>query len=364
MKNQMTSALCGLFLCTATFCLVQVPKLQQYYTGNTQYLAPIGWTIEAQMQNGMATWQAAKDPADPYSPGILVMVLPNTPGDPRSIVLQLFQPSIPNLQEMDARVISSNEGHFIFQGQSEQGPIVLHSFFLRDLSSNQLFVSSFAASQTDYNSLGGNDLLYRCLRRETPFSEASTPITQNGNAPIVQDPIAEQFGGGLNLQDPNIKRQILQNTASFNRSDLLGEWTQIMSSTTSNVFEDLSTGQLSQGTTGYGHILRLTNNGAYELSYAYHNGPNNQVEVSETGTFSLQGTTLSLNPARYKADYLIYGQAQSENKSSPPARVFQMGLHPSGKYLVLSGAAMEYSITAEQDAYGNNVMLEGFYRTK
>ncbi|MEO1712104.1 MAG: hypothetical protein AAFU60_02100, partial [Bacteroidota bacterium] len=123
-------------------------------------------------------------------------------------------------------------------------------------------------------------------------------------------------------------------------------------------------GQLSQGSTGYGHILRLTNSGAYELSYAYHNGPNNQVEVTETGSFSVQGTSLTLTPTRYTANYLIYGQEQTENKSSPPNRVFQMGMHTSGKYLVLSGAAMEYSITAEPDAYGNNVILEGFYRTQ
>ncbi|MEN0003623.1 MAG: hypothetical protein AAF798_05755 [Bacteroidota bacterium] len=360
------------FLLHLTRGIGQTVDLQSDYTGATQYLSPQGWTINAKQEGGIYYWITSKDAYDPASPSILVMAMPNTPGDPKSLIRQIVDPNFTNLKEIDSRLLSNDEGHLLMEGQTNNGPANLAAVMVRDVANNRLFISLFAASPDDYQSLGAEQLLYRCLSRPNPFLETnntnpqstSPSIGQASPGALVEDPIAEQFGAGINMQSQAVQQQILQSTTSFSINDLYGEWTQVMSTTTNNVYEESTSGRLIYGSYGYAHLLQLNPNGQYQLTYSYRNGPQNAADIVEQGSFRLIGTTLVLEATTYTGDFTVYGKKHPQQATSPGIRQFQLGMHPSLKYLVLLGKPFEYTIDSESDAGGNPVFQEGFYRTR
>ena len=364
------------FVCLISFQGIangQPVELQTDYTGSTQYLAPKGWTISTDQQNGVYTWLTTKDANDENAPAIMVLAAGNAAGAPKDYLLQLLSPYFQNLKETKSQLLSNDEGHMLFDGQSSGRQAKIAAVFVRDANSGMMFLSCFAASPDEYRQLGSEDLLYRCLNRPNPYGQSassssnakvSKASSSKAASGIVTDPVAEQFGNGMNMQSQEVQRQILNNSAIFSLKDLHGEWTQVMSAMTGNVYEDVGSGKLTYGSSGYAHLLKLFPNGKYELIYSYRSGPQNAADFVEKGTYSLKGKTLKLVASNYSGNFLVYGKSQDQNVNQPGIRQFQVGMHASGKYAVLLGKPFEYTISTDTDQNGNPVFQEGFYRTK
>ncbi|MEL7119959.1 MAG: hypothetical protein AAFO07_10970 [Bacteroidota bacterium] len=357
-------------------CLITLPflsnaqpiELQKDYTGSTQYLSPKGWTISTDQQNGVYTWLTTKDANDENAPAIMVLAAGNAAGAPKDYLMQLLNPYFQNLKETGSKLLSNDEGHMLFDGESSGNQAKIAAVFVRDANSGMMFLSCFAASPNAYRSLGGEELLYRCLNRPNPYGQSanssSNAKVSKTSSGIVTDPVAEQFGNGMNMQSQEVQRQILNNSATFSVKDLHGEWTQVMSAMTGNVYEEVGSGKLTYGSSGYAHLLKLFSNGKYELIYSYRSGPQNVADFVEKGTYTLGGNILKLVASNYSGNFLVYGKSQAQNVNKPGIRQFQVGMHNSGKYAVLLGKPFEYTISTDTDPNGNPVFQEGFYRTQ
>lgn len=360
-----------LSLCLPVFSYGQNIPLQKDYTGTTNYMAPQGWTISAQQQNGVYMWLATQNPNDTQSPSIMVMAMPNSAGNPKNVIEQVLQPYFASLSLEKQKLVSSDEGHLLLNGTSGNGTAKIAATFIRDAANGQMFVSCLAATPSDFQQLGAENLLYQCLNRPNPYSSPTSSTTTEITTPttissknLVSDPVAEQFGAGVNMQSPEIQQQILRNSAQFTPKDLQGQWTQIMSTTTSNVYEEVGTGTLVYGSRGYGHLLKLKTNGQYELIYSYRSGPDNSADIVEKGNYQVEGNTLVLKSNGYNGTFKVYGKTQAQRNNQPGTHRFQLGMHASGKYLVLLGSPFEYTISSDTGPNGQPIFQEGFYRTQ
>lgn len=318
-----------------SYCLplsAQVPGLVTDPSGHTQYRCPAGWTAQVQQQQQLFLWTAEARPGDPESPGLLVAAMPATSVAPTPALLQDFLQQLVGTVEVLRTEQAGADQLQWFRASIEGQQAKVAGYYTYDPSSGYVFCSYFSALPADFGRLGGMRLLCASLSRDCAA-------------------YAEKTGDTLAQDSP--------------AAALTGNWMQVVSYQTGEVYEEPVSGKISYGSYGYGHLLELRQNGSYRLTYSYDNftqGCENKAAFTEEGRFEQQGQWLELQPTAYDGAYVVCGQRTAKQKQQPPVRRFQLQLSADGQTLRLHGQPFEYTISLEYDAANQPYFEETFQK--
>lgn len=332
----------------------QEPDLNPDPSGATQIQVPLGWKVETRQEGGAYLWLASASD-QPDAPGVMQLVVPDQPGPPEAFLRLLLEGTVDELRIDYRHGPSPDEGHFLGQGMSHGRPILFSALVIRD-PGNYLFLNLLSARSEDYYRLGAENLLYRMLGQRNPFDSVV-------EAPAPRQP-ADPLHGELNMQDPIVKKAMLQHSAPLETARLYGQWLQVFGMSTAQVYQHLNSGEVFSGSRGQAHLLDLMSDGRYVLSYLYHSSGAclNRAEITETGHWNLRGSHLTLRPDQYGGTLTVCGKTSREQKSRPLARTFTIGMDPSYRHLTLQGKPLEYTVSTQTDDQGKDQFLEGFTR--
>lgn len=344
-------------LLSLTITLQAQPLMQADYTGTTAYLVPQGWTVTTDQQQGVYSWQAQARPNDTGSPGLMVIAMADPGNDLREMAQYLLQQAVTGLQVQNEVRPNGTEVHFQATGTVQGLPAQIVAMAMRDQTN--FYLAAFAAQPRDFQSLGGDQLLYQSLQRTNPFrggaqAPGMSPATGSGAT-----------GAQLNMQDVAVQEALLRQGNQLSPAQLQGRWVQVVSMSTGDDYQSITSGAIRRGERGYGHMLELRANGQYQLTYLYNSfsgGCEYQANVVENGRYQISGQQLTLQRTAYQGQFNVCGQQSPQNEQNPPGRTFRIGTDASGQHLVLQGQPFEYTISQDTDAYGNALFQEGFYR--
>jgi len=332
-------------------------------TGLSQNMVPKGWIVETQQDDGTYLWMARKS-AEDTSPGLMQLILPDAAYSPKALTMAILGESVEGITFISEQEINNNVGHFLLEGYIHNIQARIAVCVIRD-PGKYLFFSTFSAMPAEFEQLGGAGLLYQAIQSPDPY-ENTIASTSSAETATVQPP-GYTPSSTLNMQDPQVKRHMIQSSAPFTSKDIIGSWMQVFGYATGNDAQHVVSGQITLGARGQGHMLHLRANGTYELSYLYNlvSGVcRNRSEISETGKWSVSGKQLTLRPDRYSGKVTVCGKDHSENKRNPPARQFTIGTDQSHHHLTIFGKPFEYSINTDWDENGVVYILEGFTRVE
>ena len=189
--------------------------------------------------------------------------------------------------------------------------------------------------QVNSGQLGLRDPQGHVLWFARPVASTARPGPPSQPAPARPAPT------NINMNDYNTQMWILNNPANLPAQTLHANWTNGMSVPTGSVYKYVTSGQLSYGSMGHGHMLEFTPDGTYAWAFRYaHNymGCRNSVESMEVGRYTFNGRQLSMQPTNTDADICscCAGRKTKMSKDLMP-RTFQVAFHASGRYAVLRG---------------------------
>ena len=340
--------------------LAQITDWQVDPTNTTQYQVPRGWKVNVSQEQGVYVWQAMEDPTNPLGADISVLTMQDFPNSSPTFFINQLESTIQGFQILETKQVSSDEYHYQASGKMEGAQISCNLIFLRDRNSQFLYLASFSAKQQHYQRLGGPTILYRALQRINPFATDAAP-------PVAPAPAPSGNTDVWNMQSLEAQNYLRTQGLAPQKNALLGEWLQAFSYQTGTAAQDIVSGQISFGERGYGHLLTFKADDTYQQTYKYNSvsqGCKYQADFFEKGRFSIQGQQVVLYPSRYEGTYNICNKVSPETNTNPPTRYFDLYLDQEGKRLLVIGPALEYSISSETDANGNNYIQEGFNKTQ
>jgi hypothetical protein len=315
-------------------------EFQTDYTGTTQYQVPKGWNIVTNQDGNVYLWQAVADPNDPASPGVVVMALPYFQESKSALLDSTLVQFVQELSPEKTMVVSKQEVHAVFTGKIGQLDVQIAAMYLEDIQSNLIFLAFFMAPPEKYTELRKASFLYKVLNRIYPY---------DGLAATDLPP------GQMNMQDPAVHQQILEENRPLSRKDLTGKWVQAVSLAGDQIYQDIQTGEIRNEERGYGHLIEFFDNGRYLLTYSYQNVIQNclnAVEMVEMGTYTLKGTQLLLTQRQYKGAFNNCGQMIDDEKGELPDLTFRLCSDATRRHFVLQGQPFEYTISTEMDNAG------------
>jgi hypothetical protein len=348
-----------LLLCQTVACSGQ--EMVKDPSGMTQLMVPKGWKVETKQEGNSYLWLASQS-TDENSPGLMQLILPDAAYTPKELVLSVFSEQVQGLKILQELNSHSDEGHYLLEGTINNTFAKLAIHVVRD-PGKYLFLTTFSAPSTEFDKWGGPEFLYKVLQSYNPYNSPSAEVASPSNQDYT--PTGTPLTGSLNMQDVQIKRQMLQVSAPFTAGDLTGKWMQVFEYATGNDAKQIESGEISLGSRGQGHMLSLMLSGKYELSYLYNlvSGVcRNRSEITETGKWSVTGNQLILTPDRYRGKIMVCGKETPENKSKLPTRHFKIGTDATHDHLTIFGKPFEYSVNTDWDENGVEYILEGFTR--
>ncbi|MEL6669598.1 MAG: hypothetical protein AAFP08_11560 [Bacteroidota bacterium] len=323
----------------------------------TQYQVPYGWEVNVGQDQGVYLWQALEDPANSLGADITVLTMSDFPGSSPAFFLDQLRSTIQGFQLLETKQISGDEYHYKATGQVEGAKMNSNFIFLRDRSTQLIYIASFSAKENDYATFGGTAVLYQSLQRVNPFS------SQSGST-IANSGTSTDFRNMQSVENQN--RLQAQGTTPEKRM-LIGEWVQAFSYQTGTVSQNVYSGQFAYGERGYGHLFTFNADNTYSLTYKYNSisqGCAYQADFVEAGSYEIASGQLVLYPNGYQGNYNVCNERSQERNANPPTRFFQLNMDSSGSQLVITGQPLEYSISYETNASGQNYIQEGFNKTR
>ncbi len=341
------------------------PPLVPYQQGNTQLMTPQGWTVAIDEVQGIISIN--ENPNDPASASLLMFTAAQQANLTPEIFAQNFlTTAVANFQVIEQNLVDDHGGLLVTVTGTVDGipaKVAVLSFY--DTSFGVLRLVAFAATPQRFEELGGAGLIYvtfggqdpNQLANNQPTTGYGEQTTNYGGALVCEDFIGSYTNYSELTLEYDKHQCIVKNSQSVANNVLLGKWSQALGSPSAGTWENVVTGEVSYDSSGYGISLLFHENGQYELLYLYsasNYGCSSKVEAYETGSYSLDGQSLSLTlqPESYEANLdTCYGPPSKTSGSNLPLDRLEVGFHPNLADMALTFRCREFVISCADDGY-------------
>ncbi len=350
----------GLYILLSYTSSAQITDWQVDPTYTTQYQVPKDWKVNVSQEQGVYLWQAKENPDNSLAADITVLSMPDFPNSSPTFFINQLENTIQEFKLLETKKISEDEYHYKAAGLMEGAKVSSNLVFLRDRNTQFLFLASFSAQENNYSRLGGTSVLYQALQRTDPFAVSTKPDLVDASTTGTKPEI-------WNMQSLEVQNHLITRGLVPQKKDLLGKWIQSFSYQTGTATQNLTSGEITYGERGYGHLFTFMNDDTYTLTYKYNSvsqGCPYQADIFEKGRFKLEGQNLILYADQYEGSYNLCNKISPEKNTTPPIRYFNVYVDSDMKRLLITGQTLEYSIGFETDANGNNYIQEGFNKIK
>ena len=355
-----------IFALSSTFAF---PPLTPYQQGNTQIMAPQGWSVAIDEAQGIIIMD--ENPNDPSGASLVMLATPQQANLTPEVIIQNFlTTTVVNFQVIEQTSMDDNGGLLVVATGMVEGisaKVAALSFY--DMEFGLIRLAVFAATPQSFERLGGAPLIFVTFGGQDPsqFQQASTDSNQQptnvGGVFLCEDFLATQRSYQELTLEYNKHQCLIKNRQSVSNDVILGEWSQATGAPVSGAWENVVTGEISYDSSGYGMSLRFHQDGNYEILYLYsasNSGCTDKVEAYETGQYSLDGQNLSLTlqPNRYVADLdSCYGPPSQMNENNLPVDTLEIAFHPTLPDMALTIRCREYIISCGDDGYLRTVLV-------
>ena len=308
---------------------------------------PVGWALQVDEAQGLVYLQ--EDPADAFSPDILMLSVFNEQGLSPELAIQqalantgIINATVVEQQSLEGGLLVVVEGFL----QSVFVKLALVSF--TDLTTNTLSVAMFSSPAERFDELGGAALIFVTVGGQDPaLYEASMPSASSASTEV--DAWCFEQDSVVYGSDYCVYLRAMQARAAVPPELLAGQWTYALSVPTGDVWQSVDNGDLSFDASGTGMAIFFHADGQYDLIYTWSSTQNfctNSVKAFESGQYQFDGLSLTLSNSVFKSELSTCGGTPGIYEDTVSAQTLELAFSSANELaLVMSCEAHAYMIS-------------------